>query len=821
MIGWPLLSAAEGAVRRTFEFGRIRTNSDWILPIVACLAILIFVRAIYRRDAGQKSRPFRLALTALRGLAFLMLLFFYLQPQWRSEREVLRSSKALVLVDTSSSMGLADGKADTAAAAATRLHHVGAALDDSGFLASLRGTHDAVVHRFDAELEQLASLPKSAGSGSSGQSLDGAPRSGKWTQRLRPTGRETRLGQALVELIRQREAEPVAGIVVFSDGGQNAGVLPQAAVEMARQARLPIYTIGLGATEQPVNVRVYRLEAVSRAFPGDPLTVTGLIQTQGGGDPLAGRSITVELLQRPGGRDAPGAPPGTGALVGSERVILGRDGDSVPVKFEVIPGETGLRTLCLRIRPPADDRNSDDDFLETEVEVVDRKDRVLLFAGGPTRDYQFLRAQLFRDASMSVDICLQTAQPGISQEADKILDEFPATREEMFAYDSVVAFDPNWQALSPAQVELVESWVAEQGGGLIAVAGPVYTGEPVGGWVHDQALGKIRSLYPVEFPRQLAVWDAETQTAEEPWPLDFTREGLEAEFLWLADTAAANAQSWASFPGVYSHQPVRGPKPAATVYARVSDPRTGQAGERPVFLAGQFYGSGRVLYLGSGELWRLRAVDPGYFERLTTRMIRHVSQGRMLRQSSRGMLLVAQERLSVGSTLSIRGQLTDARFAPLDLPEVELEVYPPDGSVETITMQPDTARPGAYLGQLTVLQEGVYRLELPVPDSRERITRRIRVDVPDLEGRSPQRNEHLLRLLAEETGGKYYADIDAAVDSDNPAAIVHQLKDRTRTLVLTAAPDRLWAGGRLWWFLIGLCGLLCVEWLIRRIARLA
>lgn len=155
MIGWPLLSAAEGAVRKTFEFGRIRTNSDWILPIVACLAILVFVRAIYRRDAGQKSRPFRLALTALRSLTFLMLLFFYLQPQWRSEREVLRNSKALVLVDTSSSMGLADGKADTAAAA-TRLHHVGAALHDSGFLASIRATHDTVVHRFDAELEQLA-----------------------------------------------------------------------------------------------------------------------------------------------------------------------------------------------------------------------------------------------------------------------------------------------------------------------------------------------------------------------------------------------------------------------------------------------------------------------------------------------------------------------------------------------------------------------------------------------------------------------------------------------------------------------------------------
>ena len=89
------------------------------------------------------------------------------------------------------------------------------------------------------------------------------------------------------------------------------------------------------------------------------------------------------------------------------------------------------------------------------------------------REYQFLRNQLYRDRYTTVDVLLQSGKPGMSQEAKKILDDFPSTRPEMFDYDCVVAFDPDWKLLKPGQIELLEKWVGEQGGGLIVVAGPV------------------------------------------------------------------------------------------------------------------------------------------------------------------------------------------------------------------------------------------------------------------------------------------------------------------------------------------------------------
>ena len=82
------LPAAGETVRTTFEWGRIQSNSDWILPVVACVAILLFVRWMYRRDSVELHPVVGLLLTALRTATFFGLLIMFLQPHWRSEREV-------------------------------------------------------------------------------------------------------------------------------------------------------------------------------------------------------------------------------------------------------------------------------------------------------------------------------------------------------------------------------------------------------------------------------------------------------------------------------------------------------------------------------------------------------------------------------------------------------------------------------------------------------------------------------------------------------------------------------------------------------------
>jgi len=225
-----------------------------------------------------------------------------------------------------------------------------------------------------------------------------------------------------------------------------------------------------------------------------------------------------------------------------------------------------------------------------------------------------------------------------------------------------------------------------------------------------------------------------------------------------------------------------------------------------------------------------------------------------LRQSSRGTVMVDRDRYVLGSTVQIRARLTDPQLEPLEAMRVPLNVIRPDGNVRSIALRPDPSRAGMFAGQLTVLGEGTYRLELPVPESDdERLTRRIKVTLPDLERQSPQRNDKLLSRIAQGTGGKYYPALEAAVGAGARDPLIAQLKDRTKTIIQTGVleppslrwalrrwlpaglerqawlsrlADRSWLGALLdqtliWWLMIVLCSLLCCEWLIRRLSKLA
>ncbi len=635
------------------------------------------------------------------------------------------------------------------------------------------------------------------------------PKATDWRQALAVGGSETRLGQSLRQVIYDEAGQPLSGVVLITDGRQNAGLDPRAAIAAALEAKTPVHVIGVGSDRQPVNVRISDFTAPTRAFPGDSYTATGFVQAHG----LAGQTVTIELQSRQTTSDL--ASPAPARSEGTETVTLPADGEVLPVRFQLKPEEVGRRTLRVEVKAPPGDLNTADNAQEAEIEVVDRQTRVLLFAGGPTREYTFLRNQLNRDKSMQVDVLLQTAQPGISQDARRVLADFPSTRTEMFEYDVVVAFDPNWRALKPEQIDLLETWVAEQAGGLIAVAGPVYTE----GWSQDPALGKIRALYPVEMQRRYAALSDAKYGSKDPWPIEFSREGEAAEFLWLADTASAARQAWSQFRGVHGYFAVRGAKPGATVYGRYSDPRAASSDGKPVYLADQFYGSGRVFYLGSGEMWRLRSVDDAYLERFYTKVIRHVSQGRLARGSNRGVLLVERDRYLVGNTVVVRAQLNDAQLQPLASPAVSLDVASPDGSLQNVRLVADPARVGSFQGQFAVRQEGAYRLELLVPQSQqERLTRRIQVRMPDLERESPERNDALLSEIAGGTGGVYYVGLAAPFSRPTGEDLASVLKDKSRVVTLPLAPRKLWDNH---WLLGWVVGALSLEWLVRRLSRLA
>ena len=652
-----------------------------------------------------------------------------------------------------------------------------------------------------------------------------------WAEQLTPAGSETRLGEALMAVLNRTRGQPIAGVILVSDGQLNAGLPHDDAIAVAREVNVPIYTVGMGAITRPANVAVVDIEAPTRVYPGDAFTITGFVQSFG----LDGRAAKVELISFPQPESGE-SEEGREVRFEDERTInLSATGDLHPIKFDVEPDDLpGRRVYQVRITPPQGDRNGGDNMREAVVQNVERRTRVLLLAGGPTREFRFLRNQLYRDNEIIVDVFLQTARPGVSQEADEILYEFPEDSDALFEYDCIVAFDPDWQSIDEAQIRLLEEWIDRQAGGMIVVTGPVYTSQWASERRSDLTVDILKGIYPVVFSNLGGAIELGKFQADEPSPIEFTREGLESDFLWLGDNGSESQHAWAGFEGVYGYYSVKDVKPGATVYARFLNEDEAVGDDMPVYMAGHYYGAGRVFFLSSGEMWRLRALDPTYFETFYTKLIRHVSEGRLLRDSKRGLLMVERPRYKVGDPVNIQARLTDAQHRPLSadkLEEVSTIVARPDGTQMTVKLRnvnvgsgEIAGREGMYAGQFTALQLGDYNVQLTVPDTggEEVLTQQISVRAPRKEIERPERNDALLADLASSTGGTYYNGLQMAVaGSANVAALSSQIEPRDRRRPLSDLVDKRFERQQMWWLLSLIAGALCLEWLIRRVSKLA
>ncbi|MCS7468158.1 VWA domain-containing protein [Stieleria sp. ICT_E10.1] len=916
-----------------YEFARAASIEGWWwwALLLVSTAVLIFGSArFYRRDTAELSRSVSITLIFLRLAMIVALLFFFFDLQRRTQREILRPSEVVVLVDTSQSMSLAQSDAIGSESRAKRAAEL---LAENELVERLGQQHRVSVYSFgdaaeplllqsgggtetDAEPEQddavqpatsirqpspvaltglillgvslalsLASLlvgglsaptsdsqsgggreslgwllgvtavtmcvgillcgwtyssdtsrsfasligladyaPEPTDGEDSSEQADPAQQPIKvlnWEDAIAASASQSRIGDAITNVLASHDPTTLAGIVVMTDGQNNGGSNVASAMALAKRSEVSVYPVGLGSSKPPTNVRVVDLDAPKRVYPNDKFAVSAVLQGTGG-DALA---IEVQLLD---GLDATTADGNASnalptEVIDSQSVKLTGDGSLVGIKFELEPRSVGRRRLAIRILPVEKDQNQKDDVSDARYEVVARKLRVLTIAGGPTREYRFVRNLLHREKSIRLDTWLQTGQPGMSQDADQLLTEFPSTPAELFEYDAIAMFDPDWTQIPAASIELLDRWLASQSGGLIIVGGPVYHPR----WLRlrtDPRVARIASFFPVTFSSRGLMMGSGREGGETAWPLEFTPEARRAEFLWVTDDPATSFEAWDSFGGVYDYVGVKAAKPIAKVYAYFSDPTTRISDSLPVYMASQFYGAGRVFFQGSGEMWRMRRESDAYFDNYYTKLIRWVSEGRLLRDSNRGLLLVDSPRAMVGDTITVRAVLTDEQFEPLTVPEVNAKLITPKG-VEDVRLTPveGESRPGIYSGRFVVRTDGNHELRLTLGDAlgEEVFRQNVQVRLPTVELERPRRNDEDLASLAETTGGEYWkVEADAAGDSliEN---IVGTISPQPQTTILPGTPDAMFTERRNAMLLWLIASVLTMEWVIRRLHRLA
>src|SRR5262249_13888073 len=115
-----------------------------------------------------------------------------------------------------------------------------------------------------------------------------------WGELLRPRGVETRLGEALQTLVREEGDETLSGIVLLTDGQNNARVEHLAAAEAAVTNKVRLIPVGVGSTKKPVTLQLAEIQAPTHVHINDGFTITAFISGQG----LAKQPIVVELMSK-------------------------------------------------------------------------------------------------------------------------------------------------------------------------------------------------------------------------------------------------------------------------------------------------------------------------------------------------------------------------------------------------------------------------------------------------------------------------------------------------------------------------------------------
>ena len=848
---------------QTTELDLPETTTGILLLFGGLAALIALTVRTSLQDSRFLQRSSRIALLVPRLILLLLLLVIVLNPQKRTQLSRVEKSRVGILLDTSLSMawpandeaggpandeaggraeerggeGGDQGQPETSGPAenGTRADAALKSLVESGVLAELSKTHSITFYTFDSQLagpwaivsdnsvrfvdieSKATTTSANATSNAATMSLDEKSDDAhkiadpsaiaKWQRILQPRGAETRLGDSLYQMIGQITGRTLSGVVVLSDGQSNAGLNAEPARVRAERTGTKLITIGIGSQKPQMNLWIAGMQSPTDVHQGDPFDVNIMVQGTG----AAGQQGTVRLFQQSTDGD------GKDRRQISEQTIEFTD-DTLPtsIRFNQQLTVPGKYDFVIRIESAAGatEMTLEDNERRRTIEVNDRRMKVLVISSGPMRDYQFVRNALFRHSGVESDVWLQSVTDEnvgfVSQEAKTLLTKFPATEAELFSYDVIVAFDPDWSRLSSEQQTFLNRWVSDHSGGLVVVAGEIFTPKLA---QDSDAYRDISVLYPVLLNRMLPEMQL-TQRADEPWPLTLTQEGRATEFLKIADaTGNASVDLWSTFKGIYRSYPVRGLRDGAVVLLEYGNPRARTELGQPPFLASQFFGTGRCIFIGSAETWRLREISSEGHQRFWTSLIREVGQGRRSRGTARGLLLLDRTEVAPGQPVNIRAQLYDARLQPLVMESVPLNIVDSEGKAVSVPdrLNADGRGAGQYVSSFRPTRSGAYRISVPIPESSDVLQTTIDVVLPNLESQNPTQNAELLTNLTKETQGQY-------LRLSQISTLPSLLTDQSQPVVVDERLQTLWDRG---WILFLMVTLLAFEWILRRVWRLS
>ena len=561
---------------------------------------------------------------------------------------------------------------------------------------------------------------------------------------LRAEGDRSRLAESLTDLATHFDQGALAAVVVLTDGAHNGGAVNWDALGATG---IPVHAVGIGPTRIAGDVELAELALPSRTSPNAQVAARLVIRHTPARD--SGYEVRVRVVD--------------GESVLAAESISVDPATPTFAKDIVFPaGALGLKELTVELEAPPDDPLPGNNRQSALLDVTPDRHRVLYLEGEPRWEFKFIRRAVAEDDDIELLTWLRTTprktyRQGTS-DPDELAEGFPISLEALYRYDMVIIGSLPATSLSDEQHDWLARFVAERGGGLLALAGRQALDN--GGW----DVKPLARTLPVTVARP-----GDTPNyGRGNYAANPTDAGLRSVLTDIGGTGSRE-QSWETLPMLGDYQPLGTPKPGATVILEALG-RIMRSGADVVVLGGaakpllvtQPYGYGRTAVLATASTWRWRMRTPPDDSRHSLfwrHLIRHFASAALPR---RQLSLHAD-----GDSLAVRVGLKNPRYEPLTDTAITAHVTAPDGESFEVALG-RIAGESAFGETIPAPNPGIYRVEvaglagpaMSEGGSPDPLAALARVGEANREQFGANLNDVLLRRLAEATGGHYWLPDD-------------------------------------------------------------
>ncbi|MDB5391255.1 MAG: hypothetical protein JWM11_6901 [Planctomycetaceae bacterium] len=721
---------------------------NW-LGAAVLLAVLAVVAVVGSYRRGGSASWLRGLAATLKVVGIIALAACLIEPLFTGTRPRPGSNLFLVVADNSRSLQLSD-KGQSKSRGAVMQDRLKA---DIPWLARLGQDFDVRRYVFDMNLRSVKAFDE-----------------------LTLDGEASALKNSLTSLTDRFRGQPVAGILLLTDG--NATDLVDAATEAVIDAKAmpPIYPVMIGAESDLADLSVSHVAVSQTNFEAAPVTITATVE----GRALPGTKIGLRLIDE------------AGKEIERRDVANPIEGQPAVERFLLRPEKSGVSFYTIQAFLPGEEKFQEGVGVSREatlannrrIVTVDRGRgpyRVLYVSGRPNWEFKFLRRALAADDEVQLLGLVRIAKRepkfkflsrsgertnplfrGFGNQSDEQAEQydepvllrlgindkdelrggFPKSFEDLFKYHAVILDDIEAAFFTQDQMSLLQQFVSRRGGGLLMLGGK---DSFVEGGYQRAAIGE---MLPVYLDR------AETTAVEGGYRLSLTREGWLQSWIRVRTNEEDEKKRLTEMPEFNSLNTVRAIKPGASVLAEVT---AADGTPRPALVAQQF-GRGRTAALLIGDLWRWHLRRPEVSDSDLDKSWRQMV--RWLVSDVPGRVEVETSRTSIGAlpAVQILIRARDLKCEPLDNANVTLKVQLPDNRKVDIVAESSDKSPGQYTALFAPRSPGAYRANVTVTaaDGSEVGQREIGwTSEPQTEEfRTLTVNRSLLDQLAQQSGGE-------------------------------------------------------------------